>query len=627
MNTDLIQCLEEYCALNRRGEEGMEGSLSEMRSETLESRHSDSEQEGLPSVRTADKANLDGLVRKLRRHPELRDYHLEAGDLAVISGIYQQTRENCDLDFSTRDILGFLPVPPADLKARFEYLLSLVDRGILSFTYPQEQDFHANLGSVMQAQYRLNGLVWNILLGKSPLKSCVAIINQGFKAQSDPLEVICDALDLLFSHYPELGRDLKCTCGIYYGKAVNQVLDASLEKIATLDPSHWLSKFIAAHGLDPFWQKCLLLIHYHQNRLNSDLTGSALASLISSNSSENRQVKGLLGGRNILHREGLLEYSELPMFRNDLSLSDQTLAELTGNQSGLNLDLAKFLSGSSNFSLIEPHQTLDQLILPRMALDSVEAIISRLKDPRRSELDQWGLLGASLTGDASVQQGCNVLLHGEPGTGKTYIAGVLANELGRPLLMINANNLRDKYYGSTEKRVRALFQEMRLIAREANPVFLLNEGDQLIHRRGGDLERSADVTENGIQSIFLEEMETFPGILLVTSNLAQNLDPAMSRRFHYKLEIPTPDAACRLKLWKLHLPTSVPGASELDLESLSQGFPFTGGQIRLVVLNASHEAFNRGPQAKLSLDDLCKYARLEMGTSFERSKRPMGFAL
>ena len=48
MNTDLIQCLEEYCALNRRGEEGMEGSLSEMRSETLESRHSDSEQEGLP---------------------------------------------------------------------------------------------------------------------------------------------------------------------------------------------------------------------------------------------------------------------------------------------------------------------------------------------------------------------------------------------------------------------------------------------------------------------------------------------------------------------------------------------------------------------------------------------------
>lgn len=627
MNTDLIQCLEEYCALNRRGEEGMEGSLSEMRSETLGSRHSDSEQEGLPGVKTADKANLDRLVRKLRRHPELRDYHLEASDLAVISGIYQQTRENCDLDFSTRDILGFLPVPPGDLKARFEYLLSLVDRGILSFTYPQEQDFHANLGSVLQAQYRLNGLVWNILLGKSPLKSCAAIINQGFKAQRDPLEVICDALDLLFSHYPELGRDLRCTCGIYYGKAVNRVLDASLEKIATLDPSHWLSKFIAAHGLDPFWQKCLLLIHYHQNRLNSDLTGSALASLISSNSSENRQVKGLLGGRNVLHREGLLEYSELPMFRNDLSFSDQTLAELTGNQSGLNLDLAKFLSGSSNFSLIEPHQTLDQLILPQMALDSVEAIISRLKDPRRSELDQWGLLGASLTGDASVQQGCNVLLHGEPGTGKTYIAGVLANELGRPLLMINANNLRDKYYGSTEKRVRALFQEMRLIAREANPVFLLNEGDQLIHRRGGDLERSADVTENGIQSIFLEEMETFPGILLVTSNLAQNLDPAMSRRFHYKLEIPTPDAACRFKLWKLHLPASIPGAVDLDPESLAVEFPFTGGQIRLVVQNACHAAFSRGPQAKLNLDDLCKYARLEMGTSFERSKRPMGFAL
>jgi SpoVK/Ycf46/Vps4 family AAA+-type ATPase len=202
---------------------------------------------------------------------------------------------------------------------------------------------------------------------------------------------------------------------------------------------------------------------------------------------------------------------------------------------------------------------------------------------------------------------------------------VLAKELDRPLIMINANNIREMFYGSTEKRARALFREMRLITKEANPVFLLNEGDQLIHKRGGDMERSADATENAIQSIFLEEMETFPGILVVTSNLVQNLDPAMSRRFHYKLEIPAPDQTCRLKLWKLHLPATIPGAADLDLESLAGEFPFTGGQIRIVVQNACHAAFSRGSQAKLTRDDLYRYSLLEFGSSFETQSKVIGF--
>ena len=321
----------------------------------------------------------------------------------------------------------------------------------------------------------------------------------------------------------------------------------------------------------------------------------------------------------------MLEYPEPSIYRNDLSLSDTALTELTDTSIGKVFNLATAISDSDYFSLIKPHQTLDQLILPAHTLDCIMAIVARLKDPRKDELAEWGLMGASLTDDISVQQGCNILIHGEPGTGKTFIAGVIANELDRSLLMINANNIRDMYYGSTEKRARIMFKEMRHIAADVNPVFLLNEGDQLIHKRGNDLERSADVTENAIQSIFLEEMETFPGILIVTSNLAQNLDFAMSRRFHYKLEVSAPDAACRLKLWKLHLPTSVPGASELDLESLSQGFPFTGGQISLVVLNACHEAFTRGHQAKLCMNDLYKYARLELGSSFKSKSRAVGF--
>ncbi len=625
MNTDLIKCLEDYNSIQKRSEDQAEALLFDLDSESFKPHHSQDTEEKPLRVNKTDKANMQKLLRSLSHHPELRDYHLVADDLSVISGIYQQTRENYDLDFTIKEVLGFLPKPPVDLKAGFEYLFSLVDRGIISFSYPPDQDFHSNLSSVLQSQYRLNGLVWNILLGKSPLKGCQTVLKHGFKEGNNPLEVVCDALDLLFEHYTELKMDAKPPCGIYYGKAVNTLLDKALEYISNLDPNHKLSKFISAHGLDPISIKCLFLLYFHQKRLNAELTVSALATLIAAGKTEYRQISEYLAQSNVLQQEALIEVSELSIFRNDLNLSDKALSELSTTDSKQSFDLPKFIAASPYFGLIQTGQTLDQLILPKPALESIKAIIARLQDPRRYELAQWGLLGASLSAEESVQHGCNVLLHGQPGTGKTYIAGVLANELGRPLLMINANQLRDMYYGSTEKRARALFREMRLIAREANPVFLLNEGDQLIHRRGGDLERSADVTENAIQSIFLEEMETFPGILLVTSNLAHNLDPAMSRRFHYKLEIPSPDAACRLKLWRLHLPLSIPGADAIDTEPLAQDFPFTGGQIRIVVQNACHASYSRGAQAKLSLDDLYHYSRLETGSCFENKSKVLGF--
>ncbi len=624
MHTDLIQCLEEYSSIKQRNTAHCEESSVDKRSEDLGLLPN----HGKTANLTIGKSNhciQNSLLRKLIRHKELKAYCLESNDLSVISGIYQQTRENYDLDYSVRDILGFLPSPQANLKAGFDYLISLVDRGILSFSFPPDHDFHTNLASLLQGQYRLNGLLWNILLGKKPLKCCVAILNKGYKDSADPLEVVCDALSHLFNHYPELRQEPRVAEGVYYGKVVNRILDIALDKISSLPSDNSLGRFITAHKLNPFWQKSLYMIYFHQTRLNVELSILALATLITENKSDLQQAVKSVARKNLLQHEGLLEYPEPSIYRNDLSLSDAALTELTDTSTGKGFNLATTISDSAYFSMIKPRQIMDQLILPAHTLESIKAIVARLTNPRKDELVQWGLMGASLTDDVSVQQGCIILLHGEPGTGKTFIAGVIANELNRSLLMINANNIRDMYYGSTEKRARAMFKEMRQIAAEVNPVFLLNEGDQLIHKRGNDLERSADVTENAIQSIFLEEMESFPGILIVTSNLAQNLDPAMSRRFHYKLEIPAPDAACRLKLWQIHLPESIPGKPELDLESLAQEFPFTGGQISLVVLNACHEAFTRGHQAKLCMNDLYKYARLELGSSFESKSRAVGF--
>ena len=120
-------------------------------------------------------------------------------------------------------------------------------------------------------------------------------------------------------------------------------------------------------------------------------------------------------------------------------------------------------------------------------------------------------------------------------------------------------------------------------------------------------------------------METFGGILIATTNFVEHLDNAISRRFHFKLEFNTPDQACRLKLWRLHLPPSIPGASEIDLERLAKCYALTGGQIRIIVENACAQAALRGIKSKVTTAVIMQYADMETEGSFEPSARLVGF--
>jgi hypothetical protein len=177
-------------------------------------------------------------------------------------------------------------------------------------------------------------------------------------------------------------------------------------------------------------------------------------------------------------------------------------------------------------------------------------------------------------------RGLTVLLHGAPGTGKTELALQLARKSGRALFRIDMSQLLSKWVGDSEKNLRARFTEYRRYQAQIDPapILFLNECDQLLSRRMA-VTQSVDQMRNTLQNMLLEEMENFHGILLATTNMTQNLDPAFERRFLYKVRFQAPDLSMRSQLWKAILPRLRPEQAE----QLAAQFPFSPGEMQNIV--------------------------------------------
>ncbi|KAF8859460.1 P-loop containing nucleoside triphosphate hydrolase protein [Acephala macrosclerotiorum] len=132
------------------------------------------------------------------------------------------------------------------------------------------------------------------------------------------------------------------------------------------------------------------------------------------------------------------------------------------------------------------------------------------------------------------------LLHGPPGSGKTLTAEAIAETAHMPLYMVSSGSLgheADDIYDSL-KRIFELTTHWKA-------VLLLDEADVFLSRRS-----LSDLKRNAIVSVFLQELEYYQGIMLLTTNLAQNIDEAFQSRIHFCHHYPILDFSARQKIWE-----------------------------------------------------------------------------
>lgn len=185
-----------------------------------------------------------------------------------------------------------------------------------------------------------------------------------------------------------------------------------------------------------------------------------------------------------------------------------------------------------------------------------------------------------------LAKGIAILLYGAPGTGKTESVMQWARESGRDIIHVDISASKSMWYGESEKIVKDIFVRYRRMCKRTSlkPILLFNEADAIFStRRSMSGGRSIDQTENTIQNIILEEMEKLDGILIATTNLADNLDKAFERRFLFKIRFDKPTTEAKCRIWRDKLPF----LTGEEAHRLASAYPFSGGEIDNIVRKAT----------------------------------------
>ena len=246
--------------------------------------------------------------------------------------------------------------------------------------------------------------------------------------------------------------------------------------------------------------------------------------------------------------------------------------------------------------LNQPRYGWDDLILPADRLALLRHLCSRVRF-RSQVRAQWGLGRGTLPG-------VTALFAGEPGTGKTMAAEVVAADLGLDLFKVDLAQTVSKYIGETEKNLGRIFDQ----AEACGVVLVFDEADALFGKRSA-VKDSHDRYANLETSYLLQRLERYRGLAILTTNLRANLDEAFTRRIAVSVDFPLPAKEDRLRLWEGAL-AQAPRDPALDLRLVAERAELAGGSILSAALAAAHYAAEEG--GPIDADRLLRALKWEM---------------
>jgi len=255
------------------------------------------------------------------------------------------------------------------------------------------------------------------------------------------------------------------------------------------------------------------------------------------------------------------------------------------------------VDANTELQLTRPEARLEDIVLPDDLRMQIERFIAAAR-VRSTVLTDWGFGKMLLGGNALT-----ALFSGPPGTGKSITAEAVATALERPLLRCALSSVISQWVGQTAKNLEALFRT----AREHRAVLVFDEADALFARRVA-VRTSNDRLLNSETGALLDQIERHDGVVILTTNLPGEIDPAFGRRLTTCARFTEADARLRAVLWRKLLPKDAPVAPDVDLKALARSFDLTGAGIRNALVAAALEAASLPPGQRVITDRMLRTA-------------------
>ena len=269
-----------------------------------------------------------------------------------------------------------------------------------------------------------------------------------------------------------------------------------------------------------------------------------------------------------------------------LHTNPQWLSTLTAQSAVTHIDTS--LSTPINIqgaTLINSDENWDDLVLGAPQITALKEYLSWIRHSQQV-VDQW---------QGKKPSGPIALFSGPSGTGKTFAASVIANDVGWSLYRVDLGALVSKYIGETEKNLNKLFDAVK-----GRKILLqFDEVDALMGKRG-EIKDARDRYANMEVSHLLSRIEQHQGPCILTTNLRKHIDLAFQRRFHFVVAFSKPGPVERLLLWQKLLPKDAPFAEDLDLTLVAEAVALAGGEIRNAAMHAAVMAMSQSTNIDMS---------------------------
>ena len=185
--------------------------------------------------------------------------------------------------------------------------------------------------------------------------------------------------------------------------------------------------------------------------------------------------------------------------------------------------------------------------------------------------------------------GLIILLHGGPGTGKTFTAESVAEIAKKPLYRVTCGDI-----GTKPQEVEKYLESVLYLGKIWDCVVLLDEADVFLEQR-----TLMDLERNALVSVFLRVLEYYEGILILTSNRVGTFDEAFKSRIQLSLHYDTLNKPQRSAIWK----NFITRLKAMEEASASQKSDDTADTVDV----ARHGRDSKSHQALMSID----YAEVE----------------